>query len=79
MQRTNALGPMLAWLLQTGRSWRSDLWRILLPVTAISGVVNNTPIVTMMVPPLTAWADEHKRPTSRYLLPMTYAVTWAAR
>ncbi len=75
MQRTNALGPLLGALLQRGRSWRADLLRILVPSATLSGFVNNTPIVTMMVPPLTAWADEHRRPTSRYLLPMTYAVS----
>lgn len=75
MQRTNALSALFTRLLKTGKGLKTELALILVPSAIISAFVNNTPVVTMMVPPLTAWADENNRTPSRYLLPMTYAVS----
>ena len=75
MQRTDALGSLVAKLLGAGLGLRNELFRLLGASIAVSAFVNNTPIVAMLAPAITTWADERKKAPSRYLLPMTYAVS----
>ncbi len=75
MQRTDVLGPLVARLMGQGVGLRSELARMLTSSAAISAFINNTPIVAMLAPAITQWADERKKAPSRYLLPMTYAVS----
>ena len=53
VSRTGVLQPMVAAALR-GTDERSGLARILAPVAAASGVLNNTPIVAMLVPQIQA-------------------------
>ena len=75
MQRAGALGDVLTTLLGQSPSWRWTLVRLLIPSAALSAFINNTPIVAMLVPPLTGWADERRTVPARFLLPMSYAVS----
>ena len=59
--------------LLAGRSERGTLTRLTVPTAAASGLVNNTPLVAMLIPEVTAWARRHGRSPSRYLLPLSYA------
>jgi di/tricarboxylate transporter len=62
-------------LLGEGRIWRATLARLLIPSAAVSAFINNTPIVAALAPALTEWADERRDSPSKYLLPMTFAVS----
>lgn len=59
--------------LLAGRTERATLRRLTIPTAAASGLVNNTPLVAMLIPEVTAWARRHGRSPSRYLLPLSYA------
>jgi di/tricarboxylate transporter len=56
-----------------GRGVRAVLLRLLPPVTLLSGVVNNTPIVATTAPIVRGWAERHGVPTSRLLIPLSFA------
>lgn len=75
MQRTGSLEALVGWLMGGTTRWRAGLARLLTTSSMLSAFVNNTPIVAMLAPPLTAWAEERRAAPSRYLLPMTYAVS----
>ncbi|MBI4606057.1 MAG: SLC13 family permease [Planctomycetes bacterium] len=47
--------------------------RLMLPVTALSALLNNTPIVAMMLPVVSDWAKKHGLSVSKLLLPLSYA------
>ncbi|MEN1706178.1 MAG: SLC13 family permease, partial [Planctomycetota bacterium] len=49
------------------------LARLMLPITAISGLVNNTPIVAMMIPALRDWTRQHGFSASTFMIPLSYA------
>jgi di/tricarboxylate transporter len=75
MQRSDALGPALRVIIGRGAVWRVELARLLVASAGISAFVNNTPIVAMLAPSVTEYADNRKVAPSRYLLPMVYAVS----
>ena len=43
------------------------------PVSIASALLNNTPIVAMLVPQLTNWADRHRTSVSHFLMPLSFA------
>jgi len=73
-EKTGLMGPLVDRLLgSTGRVGRRDLARLLLPSAGISGFINNTPLVAMLIPEVTAWCRKRKVSPSRLLLPLSYA------
>ena len=46
----------------------------LVPPAAASALLNNTPIVAMMIPQILRWSDRVRESASRYLMPMSFAV-----
>lgn len=72
VQKTRALQPFVARLGDTQKPRRS-LVRLLTPTAAASAFLNNTPIVAMLVPQVTSWAERNGRSPSRYLMPLSFA------
>jgi di/tricarboxylate transporter len=73
VERTGALRPLLGQALRRESSERGDLLRLLPPVAAASAFFNNTPIVAMLIGPVSASADRLARSPSRYLMPISFA------
>jgi di/tricarboxylate transporter len=49
------------------------LMQIMIPVSAISAFLNNTPVVIIFGPMLKKWADKMSLPTQKFLIPLSYA------
>ncbi|MCS3904558.1 di/tricarboxylate transporter [Methylohalomonas lacus] len=47
--------------------------RIIFPVALLSGFLNNTPVVATMIPALHAWSRKIRIPTSKLMIPLSYA------
>lgn len=47
--------------------------RLMLPVATLSSVVNNTPVVAMMIPAVIDWAKRHRFAVSQLMMPLSYA------
>ncbi len=73
VDKTNAIQPLVGWVLGEQSSVRASLTRLLVPSAAASAFLNNTPIVAMLVPQLTNWADRHRTSVSRFLMPLSFA------
>ena len=71
VEQGGLLQPMVRAVLGGRTGWR--LGRLLVPVAGASGMVNNTPLVAMLAPEVTSWADRQDEPPSRYLLPLSFA------
>lgn len=59
--------------LDAARSEAGALARLVTPVAAVSGFVNNTPVVATLAPLIRDWADDRGRSPSRYLMPLSFA------
>jgi di/tricarboxylate transporter len=47
--------------------------RLMLPVTAFSAFLNNTPVVAMLIPAVSEWAGRHRLPVSKLFIPLSFA------
>ena len=73
VEKTGALQPFLPGILGESPSRRGSLARLLLPVAGASSLLNNTPIVAMLVPQVSEWADRRGVSPSRFLMPLSFA------
>ncbi len=73
VEKSGVLQPVVSGLLGRDGSQRGALARLTVPVAAASAFLNNTPIVAMLVPQVTDWAERSGRSPSRYLMPLSFA------
>lgn len=73
VDKTGALQPLVATTLGDGNGRRLPLTRLVIPTAAASAFLNNTPIVAMLVPQVSDWADRRGQSPSRYLMPLSFA------
>lgn len=60
-------------LLGRPRSVAAAQARLMLPVTALSAFLNNTPVVAMLVPFVEEWGRRMRIPVSKLMIPLSYA------
>ncbi|MBF0159571.1 MAG: SLC13/DASS family transporter [Magnetococcales bacterium] len=75
LQQTGAIGWMVDTILGVPRSIRHAQWRMTLPVVTISPFVNNTPVVAMFTPAISAWARRYQIPLSQLMIPLAFLTT----
>lgn len=73
VEKTGALTPVVRGALGKDTGSRSSLARMAAPTVAASAFLNNTPIVAMLMPQVTAWAEGRNRSPSHYLMPLSFA------
>ena len=73
IDRTGALAPIVSKLLNEPGNIRKDLAKLLVPSAIGSAFLANTPIVAMLTPAVTRWADGKGRSASSFLIPLSYA------
>ena len=73
MEFTGGTELATGWLLSRARSLVDAQMRMLIPVAAISGFLNNTPVVAALLPIVGDLGKRISVSTSRLLLPMSYA------
>jgi di/tricarboxylate transporter len=68
---------VVSWMSQSvlGRpkTIRAAQLSLMLPVALFSSVLNNTPVVAMMVPAVSDWARRMKIPASQLMMPLSFA------
>jgi len=73
LQLAGGVNVLLSRLLGPGASERHVLGRLVVPVTFLSALINNTPIVATLAPTVRQWALDHKLSPSRFLIPVSFA------
>lgn len=73
MQQCGFISSMVTKSLGSGENIQKALVRMMLPVSALSGFLNNTPIVVLFTPIIRKWCREHNISPSKFLLPLSYA------
>jgi di/tricarboxylate transporter len=72
VDKTGALGPLMRRTLGDRGTLRRPLLRLMVPTVGASAFLNNTPIVAMLVPQVTAWAERRKLSPSKVLMPLSF-------
>jgi len=73
VEKTGALAPVVRIMLGDDERERVSLARMTAPVSGVSAFLSNTPVVAMLLPQVTAWAEARGRSPSRYLMPLSFA------
>ncbi|WP_088102112.1 SLC13 family permease [Halalkalibacter urbisdiaboli] len=73
VQQSGLLNRLVYSALGAGRSPRTTLIRMMLPVSGLSAFLNNTPIVVMFTPVIRDWCNERGISPSKFLIPLSYA------
>ena len=73
VDRTGALGFLDGLLRPRSDRPGPALLRLMLPTALLSGVLNNTPIVAMLIPRVQAWARAQGPAASKLLIPLSTA------
>ncbi|MFC7407133.1 SLC13 family permease [Georgenia alba] len=73
VEKTGALTPLMQSTLGERGTYRRPLLRTLGPTVAASAFLNNTPIVAMLIPQVTAWARRRGVAVSKLLMPVSFA------
>jgi di/tricarboxylate transporter len=74
VEDTGALRPLVRGALRSGAGQAASILRLCLPAAAASAFLNNTPIVAMLIAPVTEWAEARGVSASRFLMPLSFAV-----
>jgi di/tricarboxylate transporter len=74
VEDSGALRPLVRGALGGSTTDVVRLLRICVPSAAASAFLNNTPIVAMLIRPVSEWAERSRLPASRYLMPLSFAV-----
>ncbi len=70
---TGAVTWMAERLFGRPRSLAHALWRMMVPTAALSGFMNNTPLVAMLIPAVNDWAKHYRIAPSKLMIPLSYA------
>lgn len=73
LQETGAIAWLGQYLLGKPRSVPLAQARLMIPIALMSGLLNNTPLVAMMVPALHEWTRKFSLSVSKFLIPLSYA------
>ncbi|MDF1692958.1 MAG: SLC13 family permease [Zhongshania sp.] len=60
-------------MLGRPKSARVAQFRLMAPVATFSSILNNTPVVAMMIPAVRDWAKRNNLPVSQLMIPLSYA------
>lgn len=73
IQNTGGVDAIVGRVLGEPKHYRRALLRLMLPVMAVSGFMNNTPVVATMIPAVSRWAARIGFAPSKLLIPLSYA------
>ncbi|MCA9043899.1 MAG: SLC13 family permease, partial [Planctomycetaceae bacterium] len=73
LEQTGAVGQLIQFVLGKPKTRLAALVRMIFPVAAMSSVMNNTPIVAVMLPVMDDWAKKARLSVSQLMLPLSYA------
>lgn len=74
VKQTGALNKLVQILLPKKKGPLPILLvKMMLPVSALSAILNNTPIVIIFAPMIKKWAEKIRIPASKFLIPLSFA------
>jgi Na+/H+ antiporter NhaD/arsenite permease-like protein len=72
IRETGAMDALAGRMLGKARDERSALIRLVFSVVPLSAVMNNTPLVAMLLPVVSGWCRRNRVSPSRLLIPLSY-------
>ncbi len=72
-RKSTLIDNFFSFLFDKTRTYTGFLIKLILPVSALSSLINNTPIVAIMMPYVHNWGKKNNVADSKLLIPLSYA------
>ncbi len=73
LTETGAIGWIVQSVLGRPRTMANAQLKLMVPVAAMSGFLNNTPVVAIFIPAIQEWAKRNRLSLSRLMIPLSFA------
>ncbi len=73
VRETGAVNFIANRLFGRPKSPTSAVARVMLPTMGLSALMNNTPLVAMLIPAISDWSRANRFPVSKFMIPLSYA------
>ncbi len=73
LTETGAIGWIVQSVLGRPRTTANAQLKLMVPVAAMSGFLNNTPVVAIFIPAIQEWAKRNRLSLSRLMIPLSFA------
>ncbi|HEV7222323.1 MAG TPA: SLC13 family permease [Pirellulales bacterium] len=73
VRQTGGIDWIAQRLLGRPKSTTGAIARLMLPTAGLSAVMNNTPLVAMLIPVVSDWAKQQRVAASKLMIPLSYA------
>jgi di/tricarboxylate transporter len=73
VKETGAISMLAPFLASKPKSIGRAQLRLMAPISIMSAFLNNTPVVAIFIPAVSAWAKKYKLPVSKLMIPLSYA------
>ncbi len=73
VRETGAVDVITARLFGRPKTPEAAITRMMFPTMGLSALMNNTPLVAMMIPAVSDWARTNRFPVSKLMIPLSYA------
>lgn len=73
IRKSTLIDNMFNSLFKKTHTYKGFIARLLLPVAALSSMINNTPLVAIMMPYVHNWGQKNNIAVSKLLIPLSYA------
>jgi di/tricarboxylate transporter len=73
VRETGAVDFVTTRMFGRPKSAENAIARMMFPTMALSAVMNNTPLVAMLIPAVSDWARSFRIPVSKLMIPLSYA------
>lgn len=71
--RTGVVSALIHPLMGRADSLSKAQMRLMIPVAFLSSLLNNTPVVAMLIPAIAEWTKRHNLSPSHFMIPLSYA------
>ena len=73
IRKTGVIDGLFDWIFRHTKSEKGFLIKMMLPVSAFSAFMNNTPLVAIMMPYVQNWSKRNDISASKFLIPLSYS------
>lgn len=72
-RKSTLVDNLFSFFFEKTKNYKRFLLKLILPVSGLSCIVNNTPIVAIMMPYVHSWGKKNNVSASKLLIPLSYA------
>jgi di/tricarboxylate transporter len=74
IRKTGAISGFFESMMNRAKSTRGFIFKVIAPMSALSSMINNTPLVAIMIPFVHTWTRRMRIPSSKLMIPLSFGI-----